>query len=31
MYVYRVAGPQEEEILSTIPADQIPKFNTCHV
>jgi ABC-type branched-subunit amino acid transport system substrate-binding protein len=31
MYVYRVAGPQEEEILSTIPADQIPKFNSCHV
>jgi hypothetical protein len=31
MYVYRIAGPQEEEILSTIPADQVPKFNTCHV
>jgi ABC-type branched-subunit amino acid transport system substrate-binding protein len=31
MYVYRIAGPQEEELLSTIPADQIPKFNTCHV
>jgi len=31
LYVYRVAGPQEEEILATIPADQVPKFNTCHV
>ena len=31
MYVYRIAGPQEEEILATIPADQIPKFNACHV
>jgi ABC-type branched-subunit amino acid transport system substrate-binding protein len=31
MYVYRVAGPQEEEILATIPADQVPKFNSCHV
>ena len=30
-YVYRIAGPTEEEILATIPADQIPKFNTCHV
>jgi ABC-type branched-subunit amino acid transport system substrate-binding protein len=30
-YVYRIAGPQEEEILATIPADQIPKFNTCKV
>jgi urea transport system substrate-binding protein len=31
LYVYRVAGPQEEEILASIPADQVPKFNTCHV
>jgi ABC-type branched-subunit amino acid transport system substrate-binding protein len=31
LYVYRVAGPQDEEILATIPADQVPKFNTCHV
>ncbi len=31
MYVYRIAGPQEEELLATIQADQIPKFNTCHV
>ena len=31
MYVYRIAGPQEEEILATIPADQVPKFNACHV
>jgi branched-chain amino acid transport system substrate-binding protein len=30
-YVYRIAGPTEEEILATIPADQIPKFNSCHV
>jgi ABC-type branched-subunit amino acid transport system substrate-binding protein len=31
LYVYRVAGPRDEEILATIPADQVPKFNTCHV
>jgi ABC-type branched-subunit amino acid transport system substrate-binding protein len=31
MYVYRIAGPREEEILSTVPADQMPKFNSCHV
>ena len=31
LYVYRVAGPQDEEILATVPADQVPKFNTCHV
>jgi ABC-type branched-subunit amino acid transport system substrate-binding protein len=31
MYVYRIAGPQEEELLATIPADQVPKFNSCHV
>jgi ABC-type branched-subunit amino acid transport system substrate-binding protein len=31
VYVYRVAGPQEEELLSTVPADQLPKFNSCHV
>jgi hypothetical protein len=31
VYVYRVAGPQQEELLSTVPADQVPKFNTCHV
>jgi len=30
-YVYRIAGPQEEELLATVPADQVPKFNTCHV
>jgi hypothetical protein len=30
-YVYRIAGPTEEEILATVPADQIPKFNSCHV
>jgi urea transport system substrate-binding protein len=31
LYVYRVAGPQEEEILATVPADQVPRFNSCHV
>jgi branched-chain amino acid transport system substrate-binding protein len=31
VYVYRVAGPQQEELLSTVPADQVPKFNTCKV
>jgi ABC-type branched-subunit amino acid transport system substrate-binding protein len=31
VYVYRVAGAQQEELLSTVPADQVPKFNTCHV
>jgi ABC-type branched-subunit amino acid transport system substrate-binding protein len=31
VYVYRVAGPQQEELLSTVPADQVPKFNACHV
>ena len=31
MYVYRISGPQEEELLATIAADQIPKFNACHV
>jgi ABC-type branched-subunit amino acid transport system substrate-binding protein len=31
VYVYRVAGPQQEELLSTVAADQVPKFNTCHV
>jgi branched-chain amino acid transport system substrate-binding protein len=31
VYVYRVAGPQQEELLSSVPADQVPKFNTCHV
>ena len=31
IYVYRVAGPQDEELLATVPADQVPKFNTCHV
>jgi hypothetical protein len=31
VYVYKVAGPQQEELLSTVPADQVPKFNTCHV
>lgn len=31
VYVYRVAGPQQEELLSTVPADKVPKFNTCHV
>lgn len=31
LYVYRIAGAQEEEILSTVPADQIPQFNSCHV
>jgi branched-chain amino acid transport system substrate-binding protein len=31
VYVYRVAGPQHEELLRTVPADQVPKFNTCHV
>jgi ABC-type branched-subunit amino acid transport system substrate-binding protein len=30
-YVYKVAGPQQEELLATVPADQVPKFNTCHV
>src|SRR5712691_6299555 len=31
VYVYRVAGPLQEELLSTVPADQVPKFNSCHV
>jgi branched-chain amino acid transport system substrate-binding protein len=31
VYVYRVAGPQQEELLSTVAADQVPKFNVCHV
>ncbi len=31
VYVYRVAGPQQEELLSSVPADQLPKFNSCHV
>ena len=31
IYVYRVSGPQEEELLATVPADQVPKFNSCHV
>ena len=31
VYVFRVAGPQQEELLSTVPADQVPKFGTCHV
>ena len=31
IYVYRVAGPQDEELLATVPADQVPKFNSCHV
>ena len=30
VYVYRVGGPQQEELLSTVPADQVPKFNGCH-
>jgi branched-chain amino acid transport system substrate-binding protein len=29
VYVYRVAGPQQEELLSSVPADQVPKFNMC--
>jgi ABC-type branched-subunit amino acid transport system substrate-binding protein len=31
VYVYRVGGPQQEELLSTVAADQVPQFNTCHV
>jgi ABC-type branched-subunit amino acid transport system substrate-binding protein len=31
VYVYRVVGPQLEELLSTVAADQVPQFNTCHV
>jgi ABC-type branched-subunit amino acid transport system substrate-binding protein len=31
VYVYRVSGPQQEELLATIPAEQVPQFNTCHV
>jgi urea transport system substrate-binding protein len=31
VYVYRVGGPTQEELLSTVPADQVPQFNTCHV
>jgi hypothetical protein len=31
VYVYRVAGAQQEELLSTVAADQVPKFNACHV
>ena len=31
VYVYRVGGAQQEELLSTVPADQVPQFNTCHV
>ncbi|HEV7663524.1 MAG TPA: ABC transporter substrate-binding protein [Chloroflexota bacterium] len=31
VYVYRVSGPQQEELVASIPADQVPLFNTCHV
>jgi ABC-type branched-subunit amino acid transport system substrate-binding protein len=31
VYVFRVGGPTQEELLSTIQADQVPKFNACHV
>ena len=31
IYVYRVSGSQEEELLASVPADQVPKFNSCHV
>jgi ABC-type branched-subunit amino acid transport system substrate-binding protein len=31
VYVFKVAGPTQEEILSTIPADQVPNFDSCHV
>ena len=31
VYVYRVGGATQEELLSTVPADQVPQFNTCHV
>src|SRR3984893_1306956 len=31
VYVYRVGGAQQEELLSTVAADQVPQFNTCHV
>ena len=31
VYVFRVSGPQTEELLATIPAEQVPQFNTCHV
>jgi ABC-type branched-subunit amino acid transport system substrate-binding protein len=30
-YVSRIASPTEDELLATVPADQIPKFNACHV
>jgi ABC-type branched-subunit amino acid transport system substrate-binding protein len=31
VYVYRVSGPQQEELVASIPADRVPLFNTCHV
>jgi ABC-type branched-subunit amino acid transport system substrate-binding protein len=31
IYVYRVGGPTQEELLSTVQADQVPKFSSCHV
>jgi ABC-type branched-subunit amino acid transport system substrate-binding protein len=31
VYVYKVAGPQQEELLATIPADQVPTLGTCQV
>jgi ABC-type branched-subunit amino acid transport system substrate-binding protein len=31
VYVYRVGGATQEELLSTVPADQVPQFNSCHV
>ncbi|MBV9172869.1 MAG: ABC transporter substrate-binding protein [Chloroflexi bacterium] len=31
VYVYRVSGPQQEELLATTPAEQVPQFTSCHV
>jgi ABC-type branched-subunit amino acid transport system substrate-binding protein len=31
VYVYRVSGLRQEELVASIPADRVPLFNTCHV
>jgi urea transport system substrate-binding protein len=31
VYVYKVGGPTQDDILATVPAEQVPQFNSCHV
>jgi urea transport system substrate-binding protein len=31
VYVYKVGGPTEDDIVATVPAEQVPQFNSCHV